>query len=247
MSSNAIGRDFSSTREFLTLGALRALGRHPDNFSEKPPDGYARSNKTKNMIISIVRSVIRAIYSVPVSACTSCPSMNSDHPKEPSASLGSRVTGTLFGYRRGRVNFAVQEDPRSNPVMLLELATLTNSLVKEMASGLVRIALECERTVNREKLFQEPRWIMYCNGRKAGYALRRSWSESDVRILTMVQAVSMGAGVLPVEEELGPEGELMYMRASFDRVVGSTDSEALYMVNPDGIGGPELSIFFLRI
>jgi hypothetical protein len=32
-------------------------------------------------------------------------------------------------------------------LFVLELATLTNSLVKEMASGLVRIALECERTL----------------------------------------------------------------------------------------------------
>jgi hypothetical protein len=29
-------------------------------------------------------------------------------------------------------------------------------------------------------------------------------------------------------------------------VVGSKDSEALYMINPDGAAGPELSIFFVR-
>jgi uncharacterized protein (TIGR01570 family) len=44
----------------------------------------------------------------------------------------------------------------------------------------------------------------------------------------------------------GSEGELMYMRARFERVVGSRDSEAFYMLNPDGNGGPELSIFLLR-
>lgn len=43
------------------------------------------------------------------------------------------------------------------------------------------------------------------------------------------------------------EGELLYMRARFERVVGSRDSEAFYMLNPDGNGGPELSIFLLRI
>ena len=45
----------------------------------------------------------------------------------------------------------------------------------------------------------------------------------------------------------GSDGELMYMRARFERVVGSKDSEAFYMMNPDGTGGPELSIFLLRI
>ncbi|EFJ27206.1 hypothetical protein SELMODRAFT_167931 [Selaginella moellendorffii] len=166
-------------------------------------------------------------------------------PSESSA-LGSRVTGTLFGNRKGHVHFAVQEDPKSPPVLLLELTTPTSTLVKEMASGLVRIALECERTMNRGKLFLEQVWTMYCNGRKSGYALRRICSDSDLQILRMVQAVSMGAGVLPMDEE-GADGELMYMRARFERVVGSKDSEAFYMMNPDGTGGPELSIFLLRI
>ncbi|KAJ7531438.1 hypothetical protein O6H91_14G044000 [Diphasiastrum complanatum] len=169
------------------------------------------------------------------------PSGPSDSP-----SLGNRVTGTLFGYRKGHVHFAVQEDPKSEPVLLLELATPTSSLVKEMASGLVRIALECERSSNRGKLFLETVWTMYCNGRKTGYALKRVCSESDRHILNLVQAISMGAGVLPMDED-GPDGELMYMRARFERVVGSKDSEAFYMMNPDGTGGPELSIFLLRI
>uniref|UniRef100_A0A0A8XX32 Uncharacterized protein n=1 Tax=Arundo donax TaxID=35708 RepID=A0A0A8XX32_ARUDO len=42
-------------------------------------------------------------------------------------------------------------------------------------------------------------------------------------------------------------GDLAYMRAHFDRVVGSRDSESFYMLNPDGNNGPELSIFFIRI
>jgi uncharacterized protein (TIGR01570 family) len=47
----------------------------------------------------------------------------------------------------------------------------------------------------------------------------------------------------------------MYMRARFERVVGSRDSEAFYMMNPDsgggsnnnGGGGPELSVYLLRV
>lgn len=200
-----------------------------------------RSHKPKRLV-RIIRSVFNVLtVPVPSCKCLSMPRGPSDWPK-----LGSRVTGTLFGYRRGHVHFAVQEDPRSYPLLLIEFAIPTNSLVKEMASGLVRIALECERAVNRRRLYQEPIWTMYCNGRKTGYAMKRICSETDLRILGLVQAVSMGAGVLPTDEE-GPDGELMYMRASFERVVGSRDSEAFYMMNPDGTGGPELSIFLLRI
>ncbi|GJN22005.1 hypothetical protein PR202_gb09531 [Eleusine coracana subsp. coracana] len=66
-----------------------------------------------------------------------------------------------------------------------------------------------------------------------------------------VEPVSVGAGVLPDDAArgatAGEEGDLMYMRARFERVVGSRDSEAFYMMNPDGSGGPELSIYLLRV
>ncbi|KAK4404849.1 protein MIZU-KUSSEI 1 [Sesamum angolense] len=171
-------------------------------------------------------------------------------------SLGRKVTGTLFGHRRGHVSFAVQDDPRSEPVLIIELAVSTSALVKEMSSGLVRIALECEKTHQPRgtsvRLFGEPAWTMYCNGRKCGYAVSRSCSESDWQVLRTVQSVSVGAGVIPLVEDGrkgggAAEGELLYMRARFERVVGSRDSEAFYMLNPDGNGGPELSIFLLRI
>lgn len=59
----------------------------------------------------------------------------------------------------------------------------------------------------------------------------------------------MGAGVLPGngEEESADSGEIMYMRAKFERVIGSRDSEAFYMMNPDSNGAPELSIYLLRV
>ncbi|PKU85258.1 hypothetical protein MA16_Dca010417 [Dendrobium catenatum] len=125
----------------------------------------------------------------------------------------------------------------------------TTSLVKEMASGLVRIALECERGgVNSGlKLVEELTWRAYCNGKKCGYAVRRECGAADWRVLRAVEPVSMGAGMLPPAKESGEgEGEIMYMRARFERVVGSKDSEAFYMMNPDGNGGPELSIYLLR-
>ncbi|KAJ1392322.1 Protein MIZU-KUSSEI 1-like, plant [Sesbania bispinosa] len=108
--------------------------------------------------------------------------------------LGSRVVGTLFGYRRGH----------------------------------------------------EPLWRTYCNGKKSGFATRRECGEKDWDILKAVEPISMGAGVLP-GAEAGSDGEVMYMRARFERIVGSRDSEAFYMMNPDSNGAPELSVYLLRV
>lgn len=89
---------------------------------------------------------------------------------------------------------------------------------------------------------------MFCNGKKTGYGMRREASEEDLQIMELLKATSMGAGVLPGKSDVeGPDSELAYMRAHFDRVVGSKDSETLYMVSPNGNNGPELSIFFVRI
>ncbi|CAN6280234.1 unnamed protein product [Urochloa humidicola] len=170
--------------------------------------------------------------------------------------LGSCVTGTIFGRRRGRVHVALQTDPRSAPVLLVEMAAYsTGALVREMSSGLVRLALESEKTPlpageKRRGLLEEPTWRAYCNGRKCGFAVRRECGADEWRVLGAVEPVSVGAGVLPDDVSGGgggEEGDLMYMRARFERVVGSRDSEAFYMMNPDGSGGPELSIYLLWV
>ncbi|KAI4381518.1 hypothetical protein MLD38_007583 [Melastoma candidum] len=167
--------------------------------------------------------------------------------------LGRKVTGTLFGPRRGHVSFAIQEHPQSNPVLLLELATTTSALVREMSSGLVRIALECEKRAPMARLLLEPGWSMYCNGRKCGHATSRKSTGLDLHVLRTIGNITVGAGMIPIIDEDGgksggnSEGELLYMRAKFERVVGSRDSEAYYMLSPEGNGGPELSIFLLRI
>ncbi|RLM60866.1 protein MIZU-KUSSEI 1-like [Panicum miliaceum] len=96
----------------------------------------------------------------------------------------------------------------------------------------------------------------------AGYVIRRKDGSDDERhVLRLLRGVSMGAGVLPPPPDgragagAGPDGELTYMRARVERVVGSRDSEAFYMINPDdggdnasrgGDSAPELSIFFVR-
>ncbi|XP_031098686.1 protein MIZU-KUSSEI 1-like [Ipomoea triloba] len=171
---------------------------------------------------------------------------------EVSSGLGTRVVGTLFGHRRGHVLFAFQEDPRTGPAFLVELAMPTSGLVREMASGMVRVALECERRTGKKpgKILDEPVWRTYCNGRKCGFAVRRECGPDEWKVLNSIGPISMGAGVLPAKDSDGVKpdgGELMYMRAKFERVVGSKDSEAFYMMNPDGHGGPELSFYLLRV
>ncbi|KAL1549945.1 protein MIZU-KUSSEI 1-like [Salvia divinorum] len=221
------------------------------------PANYTRSSalvrrpghQTRSGVSTFIRSLI-SIFTIP-SFLPACRWLHMPTHLSVTPSLGRKVTGTLFGYRRGHVSFAVQDDPRSEPVLLIELALSTSTLVKEMSSGLVRIALECEKARGRgssSRLFAEAAWTMYCNGRKCGYAAAREWTDSDRHVLRTVQSVSVGAGVIPVVDDgSAAEGELLYMRARFERVVGSRDSEAFYMLNPDGNGGPELSIFLLRI
>lgn len=174
----------------------------------------------------------------------------------------SRTTGTLFGHRRARVTLAVQETPGSVPILLLELAMPTGRFMQEMGAEHLRVALECEKSppgaagagIGRTRLLDEPLWTAYVNGRKIGYAVRRDPTEDDLTVMQLLRTVSAGAGVLPADvvgAGTAPDGQeagdLAYMRAHFDRVVGSRDSESFYMLNPDGNNGPELSIFFIRI
>uniref|UniRef100_A0A2K1XPY9 Protein MIZU-KUSSEI 1 n=1 Tax=Populus trichocarpa TaxID=3694 RepID=A0A2K1XPY9_POPTR len=130
-----------------------------------------------------------------------------------------------------------------------ELPMHSSLFHKEMASDIVRIALESETKTHKKKLLEEFVWAVYCNGRKVGYCIRRKqMSDDELHVMQLLRGVSMGAGVLPCpnNEKESADGELTYIRARFERVVGSKDSEALYMINPDGAAGPELSIFFAR-
>ncbi|GKV39343.1 hypothetical protein SLEP1_g51132 [Rubroshorea leprosula] len=201
------------------------------------PSARASRKKLPAVAVSKLRSAL-AVFGKNRSACRS--------------GLGTKVIGTLFGYRRGHVHLAFQDDAKLCPAFLIELATPTSVLVREMASGLVRIALECEKKTEKKglKLLEEPLWRTYCNGKKCGYAMRRECGPEEWKVLKALEPISMGAGVLPCNGDVdgvGSEGELMYMRARFERVVGSKDSEAFYMMNPDGSGGPELSVYLLRV
>ncbi|KAH7849920.1 hypothetical protein Vadar_024981 [Vaccinium darrowii] len=162
------------------------------------------------------------------------------------------TTGTLFGYRKGKIILTIQEDPHRLPIFVVELPLLTSSFHKEMASDIVRIALESDTKTHKKKLLEEFVWAVFCNGRKVGYSIRRQqMGEEEMHVIKLLRGVSMGAGVLPAppsEKPATADGELTYIRARFERVVGSKDSESLYMINPDGAtAGPELSIFFVRV
>ena len=181
-----------------------------------------------------------------------------------------RLTGTLFGYRDGRVSLSLQDNARCRPTLVVELALPTHALLRELgAHAGARIVLESEKHAEPADaggdgagdggasfkhhdddgwVLEEPMWTMFCNGKRVGYAVRREPTEEDIAVLETLWAVTMGGGVLPGWSDVdGPDGEVAYMRGSFEHTVGSRDSESLYMVSPPGGEGPELAIFFVRL
>lgn len=208
--------------------------------------------------------------SSPFSSDSDSPSSSSSSVTRSLSSSSTTVKGTFFGQRNGRVSFCIQDDNHhhqrrtpsrrmatttamssliTQPLLLLEFAVPTSYLAKEMQHGLLRIALVEEDSSRHQQppvIFDVPVWSMYCNGRKVGYATRRKMTAADTAILTRMQSVSVGAGVLPPENDHGSDG-IMYLRASFRRIIGSPNSESFHMKNPDqDERSQELSIFLLR-
>ncbi|XP_009800749.1 protein MIZU-KUSSEI 1 [Nicotiana sylvestris] len=236
----------------LQPGNVVAPDRSPSRLPAAPvllPQSSHKKGQWKST--KLFRRAVKSVFrSFPVinPPCKMPVSLHGNRMHEGHIHGGKQMTGTLFGYRKARVNLAIQETPRSVPLLVLELSIHTGKLLQDMGSGLVRIALECEKNPSEKlKLIDEPIWTMYCNGRKAGYAVKRGPTEDDLKVMQNLHAVSMGAGVLPSQKADSPEGELTYMRAFFERAIGSKDSETYYMMNPNGTSGPELSIFFVRV
>ncbi|CAN1344812.1 Protein MIZU-KUSSEI 1 [Linum perenne] len=199
-----------------------------------------------------VRSIFRSLPIITTAACK-FPTGNRIQDGQIN---GTRMTGTLFGHKKARVSLAIQDSSSSLPLLLLELGMPTGKLLQSMGNGMVRIAMECEKRSgkdhNKTKIADEPVWTMFCNGRKTGFGVRREATEEDLRVMQTLRVISQGAGVIPeaaaaADGGVHSDGELAYMRAHFERVVGSRDSETYYMMNPDGNSGPELSIFFVRV
>jgi len=62
------------------------------------------------------------------------------------ASSQHRLTGTLFGYRDGRVSLSLQQNARCQPTLIVELALPTHALLRELgAHAGARIVLEVEK------------------------------------------------------------------------------------------------------
>ncbi|RCV39470.1 hypothetical protein SETIT_8G227200v2 [Setaria italica] len=123
--------------------------------------------------------------------------------------LGSCVTGTIFGRRRGRTSRCRRT--RAPRPCCWWTPPARSSSGWEMSSGLVHLTLECEKTEA-----------------KCGFAVRRECGADEWRVLGAVDPVSVGAGVLPSR------------RRGSSAWLGSRNSEAFYMMNPDGSGGPDI-------
>lgn len=203
----------------------------------------------------LVRSFYNALNALPIwtsipTLCQRLSILRRGQTANPNHISGStRLTVTIFGHRKGRITLAIQNDSRSIPLLLLELPIPTGKFMADMgSSGLVRITLECEKKMEGSvQLLGEPAWMAYINGRNVGYGARRDATEVDLRLMQKLHGVSMGAGVLQGSTTDAGDGEVTYMRAYFDRVVGNKDSETFYMTNPDENAGPEISIFFVRL
>ncbi|KAG4995518.1 hypothetical protein JHK86_032345 [Glycine max] len=179
-----------------------------------------------------------------------------NHPQQQQQLMmttSTTITGTIFGYRKGKVSFCIQANANSsNPILLLELALPTSVLAKEMRGGTLRIVLESSTTTgtcsnnvnnNNNNLFSTPLWSMYCNGRKVGYAVKRRPSNGDFEALSLMRSVAVGTGVIN-SSCCSKEDEIMYLRANFQRVRGSSNCESFHLIDPEGSIGQELSIFF---
>lgn len=94
------------------------------------------SNKKKHKpakALRVFRSVLRSFPIIsPVCKFPSLPGgvLPDTHHRNSSSSSASanRVAGTLFGYQKGRVNLSIQENSRTLPTLVVELAMQTNVL-----------------------------------------------------------------------------------------------------------------------
>ncbi|KAF8397386.1 hypothetical protein HHK36_016299 [Tetracentron sinense] len=233
----------SSNTRYQVINGLEYLVEASPLAKQVPPVALAF---TVGRLSTSLRDDIQSNQENQEESTTSEESVNNDHV--PPRSSKSMVTGTIFGHRRGHVWFCIQHDRlNTKPTLLLEFSIPIYLLVKEMQCGLVRIALECNRADMSEfPLHSIPIWTVHCNGRKVGYAARRKATDKDRLMLKTMQSMTVGAGVIPAELSSEGDGELMYMRANYERVAGSFDSESFHLINLDECPGQEFSVFLLR-
>ncbi|KAI5020151.1 hypothetical protein ZWY2020_045039 [Hordeum vulgare] len=92
--------------------------------------------------------------------------------------------------------------------------------------------------------------VASCNGRDAGHAVRRPPTEWERGVLQSMRTMTAGVGALPAAAaHEGIDEEVMYMRATYERVVGSKDAVSYHLISPRTAGDSppqELSLFLLR-
>ncbi|KAJ3669174.1 hypothetical protein LUZ60_011124 [Juncus effusus] len=169
------------------------------------------------------------------------------------SSRTSYVTGTVFGLKipDGHLHFAIQLDPKSPPLLVIELATCTKSFLSDLAEGPVQFMLTCMKdctgmTGTSISIYEEWKWTERNNGRIAGSVWRCIEQTVNLEFLNLVEHVTCGAGVVQDYEDKGMKGDLMFMRANFERVKRSFDWEDLTMVGSVEKGCPEISFSFSR-
>ncbi|XP_040378662.1 protein MIZU-KUSSEI 1-like [Oryza brachyantha] len=174
------------------------------------------------------------------------------------------VRGTFFlpsaGDRRVRLflheHSAAPSPSPERPAQTILVLDLPAGLAGADIAAAGRIVLECQRQWSGAvddcrgggagSLLDSPKWLVYCNGRRVGFAARREApSDAEGWVLEKLWAVTAGAGRLP-----GGAG-VEYLRGRFERTVASSDAESFHLVDPIGWlgfnGNDGLSIFFHRI
>lgn len=146
-----------------------------------------------------------------------------------------RPSRTLIfgGHRRGHVWVCFQHDRLSpNPTLLLQLSIPTHLLVKEMQPGLLQVTLSNppHSQLRSCALHSVPVWTLSINGKQFGFAVRLKPTGQIRVMLQTVQSTTVGPGVNP--SGLDPGGDLMYMRANYEWVIGGPDSESFHLINP---------------
>ncbi|GJN06261.1 hypothetical protein PR202_ga23970 [Eleusine coracana subsp. coracana] len=235
-----------------------------NNTNSSSKQQHHRPSSRPGRLIRTVRNAFRSFPVIQGPSCIAMPPSLTHHLHVGGAALhghffhgATHATGTLYGHRRARITLAFHETPAAPPCLLLEICVPTAKFIQDVSAAgtMVRVTLECDKQPQQKShhhhhhvpLLHEPLWAAEVNGESVGYAARREATERDERVMRMLHATSMGAGVLPAEMAHPADGELMYMRVHFDRVVGSKDAETYYMHNPEGGDtAPELTIFFIR-
>ncbi|KAL5210735.1 hypothetical protein ABZP36_006358 [Zizania latifolia] len=179
----------------------------------------------------------------------------------PAPAAAAVVRGTLFlpytADRRVRLflheHSASSVEPSGQSPELILVLDLPAGLGGADIAAAGRIVFECQRRWSDDcggggaaaALLQSPKWLVYCNGRRVGFAARREKpSDAEGWVLKKMWAVTAGAGQLP-------GGGVEYLRGRFERIVASSDAESFHLVEPirwlGFIGDGDLSIFFHRI